>query len=140
LYPALIGVLIGNVIEAGADIGGIAAAIQVLLPVPAWLIIIPVTAAIFALQLWGSYTLIRNIFRWLALTLLAYVGAAIIAKPDWLAVLKGTLLPAVHFDQSREHVLDERPRLDHHCGDLRRKYRAGHVVVSLSGNGAGCGE
>jgi Mn2+/Fe2+ NRAMP family transporter len=51
LYPALIGVLIGNVIEAGADIGGMAAAIQVLLPVPAALIIIPVTAAIFALQL-----------------------------------------------------------------------------------------
>ena len=99
LYPALIGVLIGNVIEAGADIGGMAAAIQVLLPIPAPLIIIPVTLAIFALQLWGSYTLIRNIFRWLALTLLAYVGAAILAKPDWLEVLKGTLLPSVHFDQ-----------------------------------------
>src|SRR5690242_21326587 len=99
LYPALIGVLIGNVIEAGADIGGMAAALQVLVPIPAPLIIIPVTAAIFALQLWGSYTLIRNIFRWLALTLLAYVGAAILAKPDWLEVLKGTLLPSVHFDQ-----------------------------------------
>jgi len=99
LYPALIGVLIGNVIEAGADIGGMAASIQVLLPIPAPLIIIPVTLAIFALQLWGSYTLIRNIFRWLALTLLAYVGAAVLAKPDWFEVLKGTLLPAVHFDQ-----------------------------------------
>ena len=99
LYPALIGVLIGNVIEAGADIGGMAAAIQVLLPIPAPLIIIPMTAAIFALQLWGSYTLIRNVFRWLALTLLAYVGAAILAKPDWFEVLKGTFLPAVHFDQ-----------------------------------------
>src|SRR5689334_2141206 len=99
LYPALIGMLIGNVIEAGADIGGMVAAIQVLLPIPAPLIIIPVTLAIFALQLWGSYTLIRNIFRWLALTLLAYVGAAVLAKPDWFEVLKGTLLPAVHFDQ-----------------------------------------
>ena len=99
LYPALIGVLIGNVIEAGADIGGMAAAIQVLVPIPAPLIIIPVTLAIFALQLWGSYTLIRNIFRWLALTLLAYVGSAVLAKPDWLQVLKGTLLPAVHFNQ-----------------------------------------
>ena len=99
LYPALIGVLIGNVIEAGADIGGMAAAIQVLLPIPAPLIIIPVTLAIFALQVWGSYTLIRNISRWLAMTLLAYVGAAVLAKPDWFEVLKGTLLPAVHFDQ-----------------------------------------
>ena len=99
LYPALIGVLIGNTIEAGADIGGMSAAIGVLLPVPMPLIIIPVTLSIFALQVWGSYELIRNIFRWLALSLLAYVGSAIIAKPDLLAVIKGTLIPTFHFDQ-----------------------------------------
>jgi Mn2+/Fe2+ NRAMP family transporter len=99
LYPALIGILIGNTIEAGADIGGMAAAIGVLAPgVPLPLIIIPVTASIFALQVWGSYELIRNLFRWLALTLLAYVGAAIIAKPDLLAVIKGTLIPTIRFD------------------------------------------
>ena len=98
LYPALIGVLIGNTIEAGADIGGMAAAIAVLLPLPLPLIIIPVTAAIFALQVWGSYELIRNVFRWLALTLLAYVGSAIIAKPDLLEVIKGTLIPTIRFD------------------------------------------
>ena len=99
LYPALIGMLIGNTIEAGADIGGMAAAIALLIPVPLPFIIIPVTAAIFALQVWGSYELIRNIFRWLALTLLAYVGAAILAKPDLLEVIKGTLIPTIRFDQ-----------------------------------------
>ncbi|HKS10565.1 MAG TPA: Nramp family divalent metal transporter [Pyrinomonadaceae bacterium] len=99
LYPALIGVLIGNTIEAGADIGGMSAAIAVLVPVPLPLIIIPVTLAIFALQVWGSYTLIRNIFRWLALTLLAYVGAAILAKPDLMDVIRGTLIPSIRFDQ-----------------------------------------
>ena len=98
LYPALIGVLIGNTIEAGADIGGMAAAIAVLVPIPLPLIIIPVTAAIFALQVWGSYELIRNIFRWLALTLLAYVGSAIIAKPELGEVIRGTLIPTIRFD------------------------------------------
>ena len=34
LWPALIGVLIGNTIEAAADIGGMAAALALLLPVP----------------------------------------------------------------------------------------------------------
>src|SRR3569832_978027 len=63
LYPALIGVLIGNTIEAGADIGGMAAAIGVLIPgVSLPLIIIPETASIFALLVWGSYELIRNVF------------------------------------------------------------------------------
>jgi Mn2+/Fe2+ NRAMP family transporter len=99
LYPALIGVLIGNTIEAGADIGGMSAAIALLVPVPLPFIIIPVTAAIFALQVWGSYTLIRNIFRWLALTLLAYVGSAILARPDLMDVIKGTLIPSIRFDQ-----------------------------------------
>ncbi|HEY0730717.1 MAG TPA: divalent metal cation transporter, partial [Pyrinomonadaceae bacterium] len=43
--------------------------------------------------------MIRNIFRWLALTLLAYVGAAILAKPDLMEVIRGTLIPTIRFDQ-----------------------------------------
>src|SRR5215216_7309337 len=34
LWPALIGVLIGNVIEAAADLGGMAAALGLFIPVP----------------------------------------------------------------------------------------------------------
>ena len=34
LYPALVGVMIGNMIEAGADLGGMAAAINLLVRVP----------------------------------------------------------------------------------------------------------
>ncbi len=98
LYPALIGVLIGNTIEAGADIGGMSAALGLLIPIPGPIIIITVTLSILALQVWGSYELIRNIFRWLALTLLAYVGAAILAKPDFRQVIMGTLIPSIRFD------------------------------------------
>jgi Mn2+/Fe2+ NRAMP family transporter len=99
LYPALIGVLIGNTIEAGADIGGMSAAINLFVPVRPSLLAIPVAVSIFLLQVFGSYTLIRNVFRWLALTLLAYVGAAILAKPDLRDIVKGTLVPAVHFNK-----------------------------------------
>jgi NRAMP (natural resistance-associated macrophage protein)-like metal ion transporter len=98
LWPALIGVLIGNVIEAGADLGGMAAAIAIFVPVPVWLLVIPVALAILALQVFGSYELIRDVFRWLSLALLAYVGAAILAKPDLGAVLAGTFIPQIRFD------------------------------------------
>jgi NRAMP (natural resistance-associated macrophage protein)-like metal ion transporter len=99
LYPTLIAVLIGNTIEAGADIGGIAAALNLLWPVPiAWLVP-SVATIILTLQIWGSYTLIRNIFRVLALVLLAYIPAAILAKPDWLPALKGTFVPAIQFNR-----------------------------------------
>ena len=71
LYPTLIGVLIGNTIEAGADLGGIAAAINLLLPVPILVLVPLLGIALVSLQMWGSYKLMRNIFRILPLALLA---------------------------------------------------------------------
>jgi len=99
LYPILLGGVTGNLIEAAADLGGIAAALnlQVRLPIP--LIVAIVAALIFALQWWGSYTLLRRIFRWLALALFAYVIAAIIAKPDLREVLAGTFTPRFQLNE-----------------------------------------
>ena len=99
LYTVLIGVLFGNTVEAGADIGGMAAALNVLIPVPIGVIVIATGLVILAVQIWGSYTMIRNIFRIIALALLAYIGSAILAKPDTLAVLKGTFIPAIRFNK-----------------------------------------
>lgn len=99
LYVTLVAVLIGNTIEAAADLGGMAAAITMFVPAPVSLVVVAVAATLVALQIWGSYTLIRNIFRWLALVLLAYVGAAWLAKPDLGAVLKGTFVPQFRSDE-----------------------------------------
>ncbi len=55
-------------------------------------------AFIFGIQYFGSYTLIRRIFRWLALILFAYVASALLAKPDPLDVLRHTLIPHVQFN------------------------------------------
>jgi Mn2+/Fe2+ NRAMP family transporter len=99
LYPVLVGVLIGNVIEAGADIGGVAAALNVVVPLQISWIVVLTTAFVLALQLWGSYSFIRNVLRVLALSLLAYVGSAVLAHPNWGNVLRGTLVPTVHFNR-----------------------------------------
>jgi Mn2+/Fe2+ NRAMP family transporter len=45
---------------------------------------------------------LRNIFRWLSLALLAYVVSAFLARPEWPAVFRGTLIPTVHW--SREYL------------------------------------
>src|SRR5437660_3491299 len=50
LYPALVGVLIGNIIEAGADIGGMAAALGLLVPIPFGWLVVGTTLIILALQ------------------------------------------------------------------------------------------
>lgn len=98
LFLTLSGVMIGNTIEAAADLGAMAAAINLFVPLPIPLIVVPVALCILALQIWGSYTLIRNIFRWLALSLLAYVIAAFLARPDPMSVIRGTLVPTIRFD------------------------------------------
>ena len=99
LWAVLVGVMIGNTIEAAADLGGMAAALGIFLPLPVPWIAAMVALAVLALQVFGSYAAIRSIFRWLALALLAYVGAALLAKPDIGSVLAGTLIPRVEFDR-----------------------------------------
>lgn len=99
LFTVLAGVLIGNTIEAGADIGGMAAALNLLIPIPIAWIVIAVGLLMAALQIWGSYTLIRNIFRIISLALLAYIGSAVLAHPQIGPVLRGTFIPRVHFNK-----------------------------------------
>lgn len=91
--------LIGNTIEAGADIGGMATALHLVVPIPPAVIVVLVTMSVLALQIWGSYTSIRDIFRWLALALLAYLASALLAHPGWSETLKATLVPHVRMDR-----------------------------------------
>ncbi len=100
LYPTLIGVMTGNTIEAGADLGGMGAALNLFVPVPIPWLVTAIAVATLSLQFYGSYELIRNVFRWLAVVLLAYIGAGILARPDWGEVLRGTLVPTIRFDHN----------------------------------------
>ncbi len=105
VWPSLVAALIGNTLEAGADLGGIAAALNLLIPVPITVLAAVTAVAIFALQIWGSWRLIRNVLRVLALTLFAYIPAAILAEPDWSAVIRATFVPALHFDRESLSML-----------------------------------
>jgi NRAMP (natural resistance-associated macrophage protein)-like metal ion transporter len=98
LYFVVAGLAIANTINAGVDIGAIAAAINLLVPIPIVVLIVPITVIILVLQIWGSYKLIVNIFKWLTLALFAYILAAFFANPNWQEVLRGTLIPTVRFD------------------------------------------
>ena len=98
LIPMVILAFTGNIIEAAADLGGIGAALNLLIPLPIPAIVVGTAAVIFAIQYFGSYTLIRHIFRWLALILFAYVAAAILAKPDPIEILRATFIPQIQPD------------------------------------------
>jgi len=99
LYALLVAVMVGNTIEAGADIGGMAAALGLIAPLPKAVIVVLITITVLAVQLKGSYPLIRNIFRALALALLAYLGSALLAHPGLASTLKGTFVPTIRLDR-----------------------------------------
>src|SRR5947209_6244599 len=99
VYPMVLALLVANVIGAGADIGAIAAAVQLVIPIHPIFLILLITASILLLQIWGSYRLIRSVFKWFSLALLSYVGAALMAHPDAASVLRGSLMPGVSFNQ-----------------------------------------
>jgi NRAMP (natural resistance-associated macrophage protein)-like metal ion transporter len=90
---------VANVINIGADLGGMAEATQLITGIRA-LIWIPVYALfILGLLFWSSYRLIARIFKWLTLVLFAYVLASFYAHVDWRHALAVTFVP--HLEWSR---------------------------------------
>ncbi|HXR98502.1 MAG TPA: divalent metal cation transporter [Terriglobales bacterium] len=98
LYGIMTAVVCGNTIEAAADLGGLGAATNLLLPIPLGWLVVGFAAAVLAIQMAGSYVWMRSIFRWLAMALLAYIGAALLARPDLAQTVRGTLLPHLRWD------------------------------------------
>ena len=99
LWFACLLLLVANVVNIAADLAGMAEAIELLTGFPSLWLIAPVTALVLALLVFGSYRVIVRIFKWLTLVLFAYVGAGILARPDWVRVLEATLVPRVSFDR-----------------------------------------
>jgi NRAMP (natural resistance-associated macrophage protein)-like metal ion transporter len=97
LYPIMAGAFAGNIVEAAANLGGIGAALNLFIPMPISVLVIVVAFSILLVQLFGSYGLLRTAFRWLALALFAYVGSAILAKPDLRQLIAGTFIPRIEF-------------------------------------------
>ncbi len=105
VYPLVGGLVIANTINVGADIGAIAVAMHLLVPIRPIILIVPVAVTILVLQIWCTYRTINSIFKWLTLALFAYVASAFFARPDWHAALRFTLLPAVRSDSRFLSVL-----------------------------------
>lgn len=99
LFLALTMLLVANTINAGTNIGAMAASINLLVPVlPIHVLILPLGIVMLAIQLFASYKTISTIFKWLALSLLSYVAAAFFVKCDLVQVLQHTFIPQLRMD------------------------------------------
>jgi NRAMP (natural resistance-associated macrophage protein)-like metal ion transporter len=97
LYTVVCLVVVANTINIGADIGAMAAAAELLVPIPFVVMALLFTAIILILEIFTSYKAYSKILKWLALALLAYPITAFIVEQPWGTVLKATVVPHVEF-------------------------------------------
>ena len=95
LYGAVILVVIANTINIGADLGAMAAALHLVIPINLVLLTLFFTALILLLEIFISYKKYAKILKWLALSLLAYPLTLFLVKEPWGTILKATFVPHV---------------------------------------------
>lgn len=96
-------ILISNIFNIGANIAGMAGAIDLLLPGYHKIAGFFIVLLILPLIVFLSYRKIAAIFKWLALSLLAYVAAGFIAIDNWPATIANLLIPSLNF--SKEYAI-----------------------------------
>jgi NRAMP (natural resistance-associated macrophage protein)-like metal ion transporter len=98
LWGACTLLIAANTVNIAADLGGMGQVTEMVTGIgsaywtPAYAILIA------TFLIWSSYYTVARIFKWLTLVLLAYIAAAVLAKPDWGAVIRSTFIP--HFEMT----------------------------------------
>jgi Mn2+/Fe2+ NRAMP family transporter len=100
LLGAVLLVAVANTFNIGADIASMAAATRLLVPVPQTLAAVAFALLMIVLEVTVPYHRYARVLRWLALSLLAYVGVLAIVHVDWTAVLTHTVMPSLQLDKA----------------------------------------
>jgi NRAMP (natural resistance-associated macrophage protein)-like metal ion transporter len=91
-----------NVVTIAADLGGVAAGVHLLIPIPVGVVIALTGAGLLAIEVFWSYRRFASFVKWLTLALFLYVISGFLASPDWGQVLRGTFVP--HLSLSRDFL------------------------------------
>ncbi|MBV8364807.1 MAG: divalent metal cation transporter [Candidatus Eremiobacteraeota bacterium] len=97
-YALAVLVIAANTFNLGADIGGMADAAHLVVPIPVDALVFFFGVALLAAQTWLSYGMIARIFKWLTLALFAYIVTAFVVHPPWLRVLFQFAVPHVQLN------------------------------------------
>ena len=93
--PAVLLMVIANVITMGADLMAMGAAIQLLTGVRFVYFIVPLAGVMGFTTIFFDYRLMSKVLLWLVAVFAAYIVAAFLARPNWSDVLRSTLVPQV---------------------------------------------
>jgi NRAMP (natural resistance-associated macrophage protein)-like metal ion transporter len=108
-YPAwllygIVGLLlVANIINLGADLGAMAAALKLLVGGPDGLYVIGFAVFCTALEVWARYERYVAILKWTSFVLLAYVAVALVVHVPWMTMLYNTFVP--NFSLTKDYVV-----------------------------------
>lgn len=89
---------VANIINIGADLGIIAASMQMVFGLNLFFWLIFAGVAITVMEILIPYKKYSGILKWLGLSLVVYVITAFLVKQDWKAVALNTFIPRIQFD------------------------------------------
>ena len=105
LYCVVSLVVVANVINIGADIAAVGAALNLLIPLPIFALSTIFTIVVLSLEIFVGYHAYSKFLKILALSLLAYVFTAVIVQPNWSEVIKSLLIPKITWETNYWYVL-----------------------------------
>lgn len=91
-------VIVANTFNIGADIGGMAEAARLVIPIPVEVFVCFFGVGLIAAQAFLPYVVITRIFKWLTLALFAYVITAFVVRPPWGHILLRFAVPQLRLD------------------------------------------
>ena len=100
LWGACALLIVANVFNIGADLGGMAEATEMMTGIKSYYWTPVYTLLIISLLFFSSYRHLARVFKWLTLVLFAYIAAAFLARPDWHSVLGATFLPRIEWSSA----------------------------------------
>jgi Mn2+/Fe2+ NRAMP family transporter len=95
----MVSVVVVNVVTIAADLQAGAAGLGLLLGVDSSWLLLPLALVLGLLLVVGTYGQVVGVLRYLLLGFLAFGAAAVLARPNWIQVLRGSLVPSLSLDR-----------------------------------------
>lgn len=100
LYVALVLVVGANSFNIGADLGSMAAATRLLVPIPQLILVIAFGIGMAVMEIAIPYHRYSKVLRWLCVSLLSYIAVLFIVDVAWSNVWGGVFTPDVSFNKT----------------------------------------
>src|SRR3979409_1038882 len=95
--PAVLLMVVANVITMGADLMAMGAAFELLTGIKFVYWIVRLASVVAFVTIFTDYKVLSKYLLWLVAVFATYILAAFLARPDWGAVLRSTVVPPINF-------------------------------------------